>query len=83
MKKVGVLNFSGVTKFVTKIWWYCKQYNSTVKSKRNCQRNNETCSKTALSLSDIVFWKDEINIEKTSAGNNSQLNDFCRQKMTI
>ena len=48
----------------------CKKVNKT----------NKTSPNTVLTFSNIIFRKDKKNLEKTRAGTNSQLKNFCRLK---
>ena len=43
-------------------------------------KTNKTSPNTVLTFSNIIFRKDNRNLEKNRADTNSRLKNFCRQK---
>ena len=48
--------------------------------KKIVNETNKTSPNTVLTFSNIIFRKEEKNLEKTRADTNSRLKNFCRQK---
>ena len=48
--------------------------------KMTVNKTNKTSPNTVLTFSNIIFRKDNRNLEKNRADTNSRLKNFCRQK---